>query len=242
VVISIVALLVALILPAFSKAREVARRAKCMSNIRQFCVAAHTYAGDYQNRLPQAEPNPTYPGRYYCEYAADGLRNGWAILFDFKYIQSTEIANCPSSKGFKPQHSALFPAMYARGQYSYRHNFVWFPVNGVQPALPRYLDMLDWNHKAMFTEDADMGLNWGGAYPTQFAIEVDARVVNPAYWPHEEGGNASRQDGSVKFIPNFFTGYVTSGISPDGYPNYYLGWPSAYYWDCWTLVDAKLAL
>jgi prepilin-type N-terminal cleavage/methylation domain-containing protein len=257
VVISIIGVLVALLLPAIGAAKESARRSLCQQNLRQFVTGAYNYAAEYSGRLPQAEPNPVYPGRYYCEYSADGYRNAWAILMDFDYIKGSKSSACPSAKDTRSQHTAASPPFYpqikgangqiissgsnyARGQYSYRHNWVDFPQYGVQPPLPKYLSMDGWNTKAMFTDDADMGLDWGGSYPGQFAQEVADHIVNPRYWPHSEGGNVARQDGSVLFMLNFFTGYVTSGISPDGYPNYYLGWPSRYYWSCWTLLDAKI--
>ena len=43
VVIGIVALLIALILPAVQSARESARRARCMGNLRQIGVALNNY-------------------------------------------------------------------------------------------------------------------------------------------------------------------------------------------------------
>jgi len=53
VVIAIIAILASLLLPALSSAKEHARRAACLNNIRQFIMATHLYAGDFQDSLPR---------------------------------------------------------------------------------------------------------------------------------------------------------------------------------------------
>lgn len=55
VAIGIIAILLALLLPALTKARESAGAAKCRSNLRQIAMGVLMYAGDNKGRLP-----PTY--------------------------------------------------------------------------------------------------------------------------------------------------------------------------------------
>ena len=52
VVISIVAILIALLLPAMSKARKVAIETKCMANLKQNGIAFEAYANDFRRWLP----------------------------------------------------------------------------------------------------------------------------------------------------------------------------------------------
>jgi len=52
VVVAIIAILAAMLLPALSKAKERARRALCMSNLRQMYVGACMYAEDFDGYLP----------------------------------------------------------------------------------------------------------------------------------------------------------------------------------------------
>ena len=59
VVISIIALLIGLLLPALSAARDTAKRAKCLANFRQIGNAAHMYATDWDDFVPR-EGNVDY--------------------------------------------------------------------------------------------------------------------------------------------------------------------------------------
>ncbi|MCM8786280.1 MAG: DUF1559 domain-containing protein [Candidatus Omnitrophica bacterium] len=54
VVVAIIAILAAMLLPALSKARERARAAVCMSNLKQCGLALYMYANDYDEFLPPA--------------------------------------------------------------------------------------------------------------------------------------------------------------------------------------------
>jgi len=54
VVIAIIAILAAMLLPALARAREQARRAVCMSNLKQIGLGMHMYAQDYDERFPSS--------------------------------------------------------------------------------------------------------------------------------------------------------------------------------------------
>ena len=72
VVIGIIAILLSLLLPSLGRAREIARRTKCASNLRQITLAAQMYAlndpkGIYLWKVPSSEDSfePLYP--YYLK-------------------------------------------------------------------------------------------------------------------------------------------------------------------------------
>lgn len=56
-VVAIIAILAALLLPTLGMAREKARRAQCISNLRQLSLAMHAYADDHRQRLPSGVNN-----------------------------------------------------------------------------------------------------------------------------------------------------------------------------------------
>ena len=89
VVIAIIALLAAILFPAFARARENARRASCSSNMKQLGLGMIQYAQDYDEHLPCgiAAPTPYSGGNF------DGVGWGGEI---YAYVKSGQVYTCPS--------------------------------------------------------------------------------------------------------------------------------------------------
>ncbi|BCM88250.1 hypothetical protein IAD21_00077 [Abditibacteriota bacterium] len=86
VVIAIIALLAAILFPAFSSAREAARRASCTSNLRQIGMGMMQYTQDYDEYVPPNETRPATRAETRC-------------LFELiqPYIKNTQVYICPTS-------------------------------------------------------------------------------------------------------------------------------------------------
>jgi len=80
VVIAIIALLIGILLPALGKARKAGRYTVCIANMKQFGVAANTYAADYQDKIwsfTWRQTNANYPSNptTYADLMAAGDDN-----------------------------------------------------------------------------------------------------------------------------------------------------------------------
>ena len=96
VVIAIIAILAAILFPVFAQAREKARQASCLSNLKQMGLAWMQYTQDYD------ETGPYVLKSNGCSSIAD-----YVLLFP--YYKSTAIMHCPSDAGTGGDSFAAVP-------------------------------------------------------------------------------------------------------------------------------------
>jgi prepilin-type N-terminal cleavage/methylation domain-containing protein/prepilin-type processing-associated H-X9-DG protein len=89
VVIAIIGILAAMLLPALNQAREKARRANCLSNLKQIGLGIAMYADNYNGRMPLNSSSPP------------SLCGSFNLLSNV--VTSAKIYACPSDSAAKAQ-------------------------------------------------------------------------------------------------------------------------------------------
>lgn len=93
VVVAIIAILAAMLLPALAKAKEQAKRAVCITNLKQIGLAVEIYAQDYDKQFP-------YGLAYFAGTANEGkptANDSYMLLINQGYIRDPGVFVCPSS-------------------------------------------------------------------------------------------------------------------------------------------------
>jgi type II secretory pathway pseudopilin PulG len=127
VVIGIIALLIAMLLPALGKAREQAHRTACLSNLRSIGQAMYLYANGHRDRLPNSAPTAVW----------DSSLGGRALLALAADYAQPAIFRCPSDNDPTPtaiDNTDYFVENSAR--LSYEFYPIWW-AGGDGPMLSR---------------------------------------------------------------------------------------------------------
>lgn len=130
-VVAILVILLGLLLPALSRARERARRAVCTGNLRQLNLAWAMYPGDHREALPlngYGTPNLLSGEKLWVsgqEHLHPDAFTNRAYLTDPRlaafapYLASAEVYKCPSDRGQVELEGRLYPHVrsYALNAY-----------------------------------------------------------------------------------------------------------------------------
>ena len=129
VVIAIIAILAAILFPVFSRARDRARLASCVSNMRQILLAERMYSDDYDGLYPAYRPMgpPFYSGHpgpgelQWCWW----LETPDLIPLLTPYCKNTQIFRCPSDPT-DLEHDTVSKTSYFTNPYMTTDG-VWIP-------------------------------------------------------------------------------------------------------------------
>ncbi|RYX83479.1 DUF1559 domain-containing protein [bacterium] len=142
VVIAIIAILAAILFPVFAQARERARRASCLSNMKQLGMALQMYVDDYDNLVPPREYTIAGDANYDYQLFVGGKRKKgtsgatavWYPEFGLlqPYIKSVQVTTCPSSTDLNIRQPYEISAPGQPQGYGYNQSYL-FPGTNPPP-------------------------------------------------------------------------------------------------------------
>jgi prepilin-type N-terminal cleavage/methylation domain-containing protein/prepilin-type processing-associated H-X9-DG protein len=153
VVIAIIGVLAALLFPVFARAREKARQASCLSNLRQLGTALSLYTDDYDS---------TYPRGQYWPWDSS---HTWIIVLE-PYVRNTDVFRCPS-QGNDPFGYGYNISYWGAGD--------WLDgMHGIYDARPVHESEVPAPTETIWV--VDFGRYWGCGL--EFGIEAPAKRHN----------------------------------------------------------------
>lgn len=184
---SIIALMIAMLVPLLGRTREAAHRLICAANLRQIGVGMCLYGSVHSERLPStifargSQPRPqemislTTGTRENASLPAEWDGLGWLIGDTRMFVDSTSVLFCPSHQG---RHR---PELAVRDLASHNlSNRIYINYH--------YIGDVDWTRDRMRTLAAD---------PSQALVADGMRDLSDIN--HQDGSNVLRSDGSVHY-------------------------------------------
>ena len=202
VVIAIIAILAAILFPVFAKAREKARQASCLSNLKQLALASIQYAQDYDELHVGAV-------QYGMQLPLPGVSNGidvnclspyGALL---PYIKNAQVFSCPSIRR-TPVYNGVGGA-YAGTSVTTAYWFNWYYLgwsslhpDGKPNGWPGDESFFgrDPSRYAMLTSTSGNAV-WNN-YPNIYWPNLHTTPFQGAF-EHNDGQNVAYGDGHVKW-------------------------------------------
>lgn len=203
VVIAIIGILASLLLPSLNKARDTARRAKCMSNQRQIMQYVMMYAGDF-HYLPPGYDNKVAPHRMLLGYLMPYYGKKFEatdtqIRYRFLYCPVRDPGSLDIPWGYDAQKFTSYGAVTV----AYIGDYGPIPEGRLKnPAGKVYL--MDWIMADEICADAAWGIAW--APSEQYADFFNGRHSTSA----SDLKNFAIHDGNMSINCGFADGHVSN--------------------------------
>jgi len=215
VVIAIIAILASILFPVFARARENARRAACLSNLKQIGLGIQMYTQDYDEKLVSYAYPPSVQG--------DPGTYGWQVAL-MPYVKSTQLFVCPSATKISTYASASCDPTHVSttstgaGSYGYNYAFLgnYTRADGIHNVLNDIsLAAVTSPAETVMVNEISGLCGLGPTYPPTYwdnSGSVTCNTSNGIYTPgterlgdqnglwHFDGTNTVFVDGHAKFM------------------------------------------
>ncbi len=217
VVIGIIAILISIILPTISRARESANRAQCMSNLRQLGMAFNIYFNQNQMRFPRTAPLQAGIRKHRDEDWIYWQKNSNLDIKQSAVLRLLRtsagggdvesICRCPSDTNYRNRPLAK-DSDGSSYQYSYTMNnrMTWqfesfMPKDAGNSPLPYATKITRVRHpadKVLLFEEDEVMLDDGAASMTMGGNMLSIRHDHKRVYPDDQSSNRDRR-GNVMF-------------------------------------------
>jgi prepilin-type N-terminal cleavage/methylation domain-containing protein/prepilin-type processing-associated H-X9-DG protein len=214
VVITVIAILAAMLLPALTRSKATAQSIACLNNLEQLQLCFHLYSGDYEDSLPPnnfvydiISDQPIDSGPSWCTNLAIfdtnsvGISNG--LLF--QYNTSVPIYHCPADQSSVQTHDGTMLSQPRLRSYNMSQS-----VNGlvydsdIATEIPHYGKFTEIKNPTPTGLIVFLDVNENEIMDTEFGIPVETDWWSQGYWwdvpgnRHNNGCNLSFADGHVE--------------------------------------------
>ena len=180
VVIGVIALLIGILLPTLSRAREASRKTQCMANLRTLGQMLTIYANTFHDLLPNGNPPMKFD-----DYNG---QNMVLTYFANQMVKSPGVFHCPSD--IDPVPGKIVTAdetLEDSARTSFEFYSVWF-----SPEKPARLSRF--KGRAPLTWDQDAG------EPINPVTQQPYKINTSPLRNHKGGGNVLYSDGHVEWL------------------------------------------
>jgi prepilin-type N-terminal cleavage/methylation domain-containing protein/prepilin-type processing-associated H-X9-DG protein len=228
VVIAIIAILAAILFPVFAQAREKARSAQCLSNLKQVGMATRMYTQDYDEVLV---PLYLYSMHDSGGTLAFGARRilMWEDLLQ-PYVKNSDVFVCPDWSAIFSSYRQTLPAGTGAGlqnlKWSYAgNNWHYWPNGGDTTKNPILMGVMGVNRPGLSVNASEVSVtapsetiymvdavnielfnpqshdycNYGDGYNKPYNTTAGAPVYGQVHFRHQGGFNAVFVDGHAKW-------------------------------------------
>lgn len=227
-VIGIIALLISLLLPVLSRARQQAQWIACQSNLHQIGLAVEMYENQYGGYLPQTfwatDDLAGEKGSWYPPPDPVGYPVWDTLLVQLKLMPKSLMLGCPTSRDVMKVHS-----------YAFNTTVSWarqWDITGMPPSYtggsPYYFNRVKWSRikrstDAVVCQDGQTTLGNGGTQENGVFVWWDSSYVfgTRRAIGHPQG----KSDGLTRINTLFIDGHVGSPTRTQLWQNwnYYSG-------------------